>query len=216
MSQHAHIRVRLRTVRSLGARPQEFFVLTTDEHRWTQIFRGVGKLYPLRRGGNHSAWPFVGRPKAFFICVNLCESVVKKFPAACPPKALNFVHQNLRKPQQNPTSSSLVKPEFFCRPPGPPAPPILDPQSSIYGLPLPSLCASVPPWLDIPAFSRAFLLPASCLRAFVPSCLRVRYLAVDRFLQIRVELCLISPPKNPQNPPVPYFSTRSTSTEAQT
>jgi hypothetical protein len=41
MSHHAHNRVRIGTARLLGARPQECFFLTTDEHRWTQIFRGV-------------------------------------------------------------------------------------------------------------------------------------------------------------------------------
>jgi hypothetical protein len=37
-----------------------------------------------------------------------------------PQKTLNFAHQNLRKPQQNPTSSTLVKPDFFWCPPGHP------------------------------------------------------------------------------------------------
>ena len=47
MSHHAHSRVQLRTVRPLGVRPQETFVLTTDEHRWTQIFKAVATDIPL-------------------------------------------------------------------------------------------------------------------------------------------------------------------------
>jgi hypothetical protein len=36
-----------------------------------------------------------------------------------PQKTLNFARQNLRKPQQKPTSSTLVKPEFFLAAPHP-------------------------------------------------------------------------------------------------
>ena len=115
MSHHAHNRVRPRTVRPLGVRPQKLFVLTTDEHRWTQIFRCVAKLSPSRRGGNPLAWHFVGRPKGGIICVYLCPSVVESISCCTPRKALDFAHQNPRKPQQNPTSSSLVNPKFFWR-----------------------------------------------------------------------------------------------------
>jgi hypothetical protein len=102
MSHHAQNRVRPRTVRPLGVRPQEFFVLTTDEPRWTQIFRGVAKLYPSRREGNHLAWVFVGRPKGFIICVDLCESVVNKFPAAPPENPSNSLTKIRENPNKNP------------------------------------------------------------------------------------------------------------------
>jgi hypothetical protein len=117
MSHHAHNRVRPWTVRPLGVRPQELFVLTTDEHRWTQIFRGLAKLYPSRRGGNHLARHFVGRPNGFIICVYPCPSVVEKSSVCTPEKPINSFHQNQRKPQQNPTPSTRVNPEFF----GPPS-----------------------------------------------------------------------------------------------
>jgi hypothetical protein len=40
-----------------------------------------------------------------------------EFPTA-PRKPLNFVQQNLRKPQQNPTSSTLVNPKKLLGPGG--------------------------------------------------------------------------------------------------
>jgi len=163
MSQPAHNQV-CRGVCPLGVRPQEFFALTTDEHRWTQIFRGVAKLCPSRRGGNPLAGHFVCPRNGFIICVDLCESVVKKFPAASPENPSNSFTKICENPSKTPhrqASSSLI---FFGPRPPLPAP---HPRSSIYGLPLPNLCATVPLWFDIPAFSRAFLLPNSCLRAFV-------------------------------------------------
>jgi hypothetical protein len=97
-------------------RPQELFVLTTDSHRSTQIKnlwddqRMTCQMVPPRRDGCNLATPLK-------ICVHLCSSVVKKFYDACPRKPLKFARQNLRKPQQNPTSSSPVKPNFFAPPP---------------------------------------------------------------------------------------------------
>ena len=41
---------------------------------------------------------------------------VSTFALFRPQKGLNFVHQNLRKPQQNPPSSTLVNPDFFPAP----------------------------------------------------------------------------------------------------
>jgi hypothetical protein len=79
MSHHAHNRVWIRTVRPLGVRPQEFFVLS------------------------HSSLP--------------------SLPPATPRKPLNFDRQNLRKPQQNPTPSTLVNREILVAPPPLPGPP---------------------------------------------------------------------------------------------
>jgi hypothetical protein len=108
----------------LASAPQEFFVLTTDEHRWTQIFRGFAKSYPSRRGGTPWAWHSVGRPKGFFICVDLCESVVKEFPAAPPEKPANSFTKICKNPSKNPDRqpSSTLKIFLAARPPLPNAP----------------------------------------------------------------------------------------------
>jgi hypothetical protein len=179
----------------LGVRPQEFFVLTTDEHRWTQIFRGVAKLCPSRRGGNHSAWHLVGRPRVFTIWVHLCPSAVKKVHSA-PENPSESASPIFRNPFNLNGGSNLIKPnqtkKIFL------PLPVLDPRSSALvlppaghgksrpwalnvecgilnvprpnGLPLPNLCASVPLRLDTSAFSRDFFLPNSCLRVFESSC----------------------------------------------
>jgi hypothetical protein len=76
-------------------------------------------LYPSRRGGNHWARHFVGHPKDCIICVYLCPSVVKIISFNTHRKPSNFVHKNLRKPQQNPPSSTLVNPKNFLGPPPP-------------------------------------------------------------------------------------------------
>ena len=88
--------------------------MNTDEHRWTQIFRGVAKLYPSRLGEPFGV-AFRWSPQKLIICVYLRPSVVEKVHST-PQKGLNFVRQNLRKPQQNPTSSTLVTPKYFLAP----------------------------------------------------------------------------------------------------
>jgi len=118
MSQHAHNRASIRTVRPLGIRPQELFALTTDERRWTQIYRGVAELYPSWQGGDHLARHFVGGSQCFIICVYLRQSVVEKnsfcTPLENPAISFSKICENPNKtPHRKP--SSTVK--FFLRGP---------------------------------------------------------------------------------------------------
>jgi hypothetical protein len=84
--------------------------MNTDGHRSSEA------LTSCTHPGVGETWLFVGRPNGFIICVYLCPSVVKISSLNTPQKALKFVRQNMRKPQQNPPSSSPVNPKFFPAP----------------------------------------------------------------------------------------------------
>jgi hypothetical protein len=111
MSRHAHIGVRPRTVRPLGVRPQKVFVLTTDEHRWTQISEALpsctrhGVAETLCRGVLLVA-PKVGL--SVFICVHLW---LKTFPAVPPKKTSISIAKICENPCKTPhrQPSSTVK-----------------------------------------------------------------------------------------------------------
>ena len=80
-------------------------------------------LHAQNRVQPRTARPHGARPQEFYV---LPARPFGPFGLFCPfpfhpLKPLNFVHQNLRKTQQNPTSSTLVNPNFFLRPPPLPA-----------------------------------------------------------------------------------------------